>query len=162
MQAVHINCFIKSLNRVFLTMLGCEVRRGTPYLKGHGVSEQHVSGVIGLSGEAAGAVVLSLSEEVAIRAASVMLGYQLDEVGADVCDAVGELTNMVAGAAKAELEEHRLLAGLPNVVTGKGHTITFPSNIIPICVPFETDWGPLSLEVGLTDFAARVTANGGK
>jgi len=34
----------------------------------------------------------------------VLLGSEKDTVDEDVIDAIGELTNMVAGAAKSELE----------------------------------------------------------
>jgi chemotaxis protein CheX len=67
----------------------------------------------------------------------------------DVLDAVGELANMVAGQAKAELEEYELNVSLPNVIIGEGHEICFPSDITTIAVPFDTDFGPLQLEVGL-------------
>ena len=151
MRADYINPFIKSLNRVFRTMLDCEVRRGQPYLKVNGSSEYPISGVIGLSGRSVGTIVLSLSENVAIRAASTMLSCELSNIDADVCDAIGELTNMVAGAAKAELEEYRLSVSLPNIITGRGHDVRFPSTVTPLCVPFETAWGPLLLEVGLVE-----------
>jgi len=107
--------------------------------------------VIGLSGKAIGTVVLSLSKEVAVQAASTMLMAEYTELNDDVIDAVGELTNMVAGAAKAELEQYDLSISLPNVITGKGHEIRFPSNVSPICVLFESQWGDLSLEVGLAE-----------
>ena len=75
----------------------------------------------------------------------LLLGLLLD----DVLDAVGELANMIAGQAKAELEEFDLSVSLPNVVTGKDHVVRFPSKSAPICVPYDTDLGPLLLEVGL-------------
>jgi chemotaxis protein CheX len=78
-----------------------------------------------------------------------------------VCDAIGELTNMVAGSAKAELDEYQLSVSLPNVVTGVDHDIRFPTNVTPLCVPFATHWGPLSLEVGLVEVRDPVAANGG-
>jgi chemotaxis protein CheX len=78
-----------------------------------------------------------------------MLMMEATEINNDVLDAVGELTNMVAGAAKAELEEFQLQVSLPNVVTGDAHEIHFPSNVTPLSISFETDWGPLALEVGL-------------
>ena len=161
MRADYINPFIKSLNRVFQTMLGCEVRRGQPYVKADGSSEYPISGVIGLSGRAVGSVVLSLSSELAIQAASTMLSCEVRAIDADVCDAIGELTNMVAGAAKAELEEYRLSVSLPNVVTGKDHDVRFPSNVTPLCVPFESAWGPLVLEVGLIEVHVPVAAQEG-
>ena len=115
-----------------------------------------VSGVIGLSGRAVGTVVVSLSKEVAIKAASTMLMTDVDEVNADVVDAVGEITNMVAGGAKAQLEQYRLSISLPNVVTGEGHDIRFPSEVHPIRVMFQSDWGPLSIDVGLEEVKAPV------
>ncbi len=149
MRAEYINPFIASLSKAFRTMLDCEVHRGQLMLRGQGQQHYGISGIIGLSGKAVGMVVLSLSDEVAKRATSAMLLCETDEINADVIDAVGELTNMVAGAAKAELAEFDLMVSLPNVVTGEDHAIRFPSNVTPICVPFRTEWGDLVLEVGL-------------
>ena len=149
MRVEYINPFIRSLGHTFQTMLDCEVERGDISLK-HGMAPAyHISGVIGLSGRAVGTVVLSLSEEVALKAASTMLMADMTNVNADVIDAIGELTNMVAGAAKAELEAYELQVSLPNVITGRDHEIRFPSDVTPICVTFNTQWGSLVLEVGL-------------
>jgi chemotaxis protein CheX len=150
MRVEYINPFIVSLQNVFWTMLGCDVHRGAICLKGDSTPRHPVSGVIGLSGNAIGTVVLSLSEVVALKVTSRMLMSETTRIDADVVDAVGELTNMVAGAAKSQLEQFQLMVSLPNVVTGCGHEIRFPSNVTPICVPFTTEWGPLALEVGFT------------
>jgi chemotaxis protein CheX len=149
MKAEFINPFITSLDNAFGTMLNCQVHRGAISLRNGSTPRHEVSGVIGLSGRAVGTVVLSLSKEVALAAASTLLLCETTEINADVVDAVGELTNMVAGGAKAQLEEYQLMVSLPNVVTGPGHEVRFPSNVAPICVPFTTPWGPLALEVGL-------------
>jgi len=150
MRAEYINPFISSLGNAFRTMLDCDVERGQLMLKDDCSPKHEVSGVIGLSGNAVGTVVLSLSAEVAIKSASVMLMYEASEIDADVVDAVGELTNMVAGGAKAKLDEYDLSVSLPSVITGTGHEVRFPSNVTPICVPFTTTWGEMCLEVGLT------------
>ena len=149
MRAEYINPFIASLGRAFRTMLNCEVHRGQLLLKSQQTRHFEISGIIGLSGKAVGMVVLSLSTEVAKKATSAMLLCETDEINADVIDAVGELTNVVAGSAKAELAELDMMVSLPNVITGADHAIRFPSNVTPICVPFTTDWGDLALEVGL-------------
>ncbi|MEQ8789012.1 MAG: chemotaxis protein CheX [Pirellulaceae bacterium] len=149
MRAEYINPFIKALVNTFDTMLGCEVTRGQLVLKENNVALHEISGTIGLSGKAVGTVVVSLSREVALQGASAMLMMEATEIDEDVIDAVGEITNMVAGSAKAELEEYQLSISLPNVITGKNHEIRFPSQVKPICVPFSTPWGELTLEVGL-------------
>jgi chemotaxis protein CheX len=156
MKVEYINPFIASLNNAFQTMLGCAVHRGPLSLKDGIAPKFEISGIIGLSGMAIGTVVLSLSEAVALKAASVMLMSETTRIDADVVDAVGELTNMVAGRAKADLEEYQLSVSLPSVITGRDHTVRFPSNVTPICVPFDTAWGPLALEVGFAPVEAAV------
>jgi chemotaxis protein CheX len=158
MRAEYINPFLTSLKNVLHTMLGCEARRGEIALKPDNRARHYVSGIIGLSGRAVGMVVLSLSEAVALKAASTMLMAEQGQVNDDVLDAVGELTNMIAGRAKAELEEYQLAVSLPSVVTGHGHEIHFPSNVRPISIAFETDWGPLALEVGFAPVHEPVAA----
>ncbi len=148
MRVEYINPFIASLKNTFRTMLGCEAQRGQLAVKNSNHAHHPISGVIGLSGKAVGTVVVSFSREVALRAASTMLMTEATEVNEDVLDAVGELTNMVAGGAKAQLEEFQLMVSLPNVITGQDHEVHFPSNVTPLCIHFQTPWGPLTLEVG--------------
>ncbi|MEM8944793.1 MAG: chemotaxis protein CheX [Planctomycetota bacterium] len=149
MKAEHVNPFLTAVSNTFATMLQCQAQRGDMTLADSCTAKFPVSGVIGLSGKAAGTVVINLSEEVAIKSASAMLMMEMSEMNEDVIDAVGEIANMVAGQAKAELEEYELSVSLPNVITGANHEIRFPSNAKPIAVPFDTDFGPLQLVVGL-------------
>ena len=142
MRAEHINPFLKSVSNTFSTMLQCETRRGEISIADSGGQKFPISGVIGLSGKAVGTVVINLSEEVALKGASAMLMTELTELDADVLDAVGELANMIAGQAKAELEEFDLSVSLPTVVTGDDHEIRFPSDAKPLSVAFDTDFGP--------------------
>ena len=55
-----------------------------------------------------------------------MLASEMTEVNGDVLDAVGELTNIIAGQAKAQLEQYDLRVSLPNVVTGDDHRLHLP------------------------------------
>ena len=130
-------------------MLNCRLERGRPYLK-NGTQPQHeVSGVIGLSGKAQGTVVLGLSREAALGAAEAMLQERPPQINGDVTDAVGELVNIIAGSAKAKLEHLELSLSLPTVITGKNHCVEFPTNVTPICIPFTSPWGDVSVDVGL-------------
>lgn len=157
MQVEHINPFLGGIAHTFSTMLGTDARRGKLTL-GNPVERTYpISGIIGLSGKAVGTVVINVSEELALAAASAMLMEEMTEVNDDVLDAVGELANVVAGQAKVELEEYELSISLPNVVVGAGHSIRFPGTK-PLCVPFESDLGPLRLEVGFETAEAKVAA----
>jgi chemotaxis protein CheX len=151
MKVEYINPFLTSTLSVFATMLRCKLERGTPYVKNGAQPQHEVSGVIGLSGKAQGTVVLGLSREAAISATEVLLQERPAEINGDVTDAVGELVNMIAGSAKAELEHLNMSVGLPTVITGKFHCIEFPRKVTPICIPFNCAWGEITVEVGLCE-----------
>lgn len=151
MNVEFINPFLTSATAAFETMLNCKLDRGTPYVKNCSHPEHEVSGVIGLSGKARGTVVLSLSREAALCITEALLEERPSEINGDVTDAVGELTNIIAGGAKAQLDHLDLSVGLPTVVTGKSHCVEFPKKITPISIPFDCKWGRVTVEVGLTE-----------
>jgi chemotaxis protein CheX len=146
-----INPIVTSTVTVFRTMAGCDVTCGKPFLVGDKRGAHDISGVIGLSGRAIGTVVLSLGEPVALRVTEAMLNELPPEIDSDVIDAVGELTNMIAGSAKAQLEYLKMSLSLPNVVVGHDHKIAFPGDVTPIGVPFDCPWGPLCVQFGLSE-----------
>jgi chemotaxis protein CheX len=149
MNVEYINPFLTSAISVFNTMLGVTLTREEPVLKSSTQPNHEISGIIGLSGNAKGMVVLSMSRDVALNAASKMLGELCRDINADVADAVGELTNMIAGSAKAKIEHLCMSVSLPTVITGKNHCIDFPKNTKPICIPFACDWGSVAVEIGI-------------
>lgn len=66
-------------------------------------------------------------------------------------DAVGELTNMISGQARKELEEKgkKLGAAIPLVITGKNHKLETMTEGPQIAIPFKTNFGSFTIEVGL-------------
>ncbi|HPC75058.1 MAG TPA: chemotaxis protein CheX, partial [Syntrophales bacterium] len=67
----------------------------------------------------------------------------------DIKDAVGEITNMVSGAARKELETLGLniTAAIPTVVAGKDHSISHVLGGPSIIIPFETPQGPFVVDI---------------
>ena len=155
MDVKYINPFIKSAKNVFNTMLETELTRTGVSLKDSASPSHDISAVIGLSGKISGSVVFSISRPVALAVVKKMIDLETDAINADVADAIAELVNMIAGAAKACFPELELSLGLPNVVVGRNHLIMFPGNVRPVCVDFKTVWGAVALEVG---FDVRETA----
>ena len=151
MKAEYINPFLVSTISTFKTMLGCVLTRGTPYITNGSQPVHEVSGVIGLSGKAIGMVVVGLDREAALRATEAMLHERPPEINDDVVDAVGEVANIIAGGAGAQLDYLNLSVSLPSVITGKGHCIQFPSKVTPICIPFESPWGEITVQFGLSE-----------
>ena len=150
MQAEFINPFILSFTHTFQTMLNLSVVRGKLTLTDSMDGLYEVNGVIGLSGRAVGTIVLSFQREVALKAASSLLMCEATELDEDVTDAVGELTNVVAGAAKAKLDAYEMSISLPNVFVGAAIDVRFPSTVTPIIVPFTCEWGSMLMQVGLS------------
>lgn len=149
MNASDIDPFITATTNVFKTALDCEIERRGVLRNESRAPSFEVSGVIGLSGKAAGAVALSVSPPVAFKLVETMLDVRVDEINSDVADAVGELTNMIAGGAKTSLSHYELSLGLPIVFTGRSQSIDFQSSACPWRLLFETPWGPMAVEVGL-------------
>jgi len=153
MNTDYINPFIESTISVFETMLGCSVTRKAISVHDTFAPEYDVTGIIGLSGKASGDIVISFERKLTLLATEALVGEKYDDITDDVIDTVGELTNMIAGNAKSSMEELELTLALPTVIVGKNHTIRFPSRVKPISIPFESEWGNFSIEVGLLQSA---------
>jgi chemotaxis protein CheX len=153
-KAEHINPFLKAAADVFSEMLGCQILRGNVARKTNFQPPLDVSGVIGLSGKASGIVVISLDTEVAILATEALVGKRPAAINQDVLDAVGELTNIIAGRAKADLEHLSMKLVSPTVVTGHNHVLGFAHDGDAISVAYRCRWGNLCVEVGLDEHGA--------
>lgn len=151
MKVEYITPFMSSVTKVFQTMLACELTFRRPYVRDAVQPSRDVSGIIGLTGKAKGTVVLSLEREAALCATEALLGERPPAINSDVIDAIGELTNVVSGNAKAQLEQLALSVSLPTVITGKSHCIEFPRDIKPVVIPCHCDWGYVDLLVGLEE-----------
>lgn len=150
LTAEFVNPILLAVKSVFETMLGCSPKRTKLSLKENMHPRYELSAVIGVTGRAAGTIVLSLSKAAAVNVLERMVGTKTEEINTEVCDAVGELTNMVAGSAKAQLAQLELSISIPNIVSGKEHHVHYPSNVTPLCIIFDSEIGPFAIEVGFS------------
>lgn len=147
----YINPFIEATINTFQTMVNVVPTRDKVFLKGEGEEVYGVSGIIGLGGEATGAVVLNFPEQVAIAAVSKFVGEEATTITSNVVDGVGELTNIIAGDAKNRLVQkgYKFEIGLPKIVTGRSY-ITAQNKSVPcLVVSFASEMGKFCLEVSL-------------
>jgi chemotaxis protein CheX len=152
MNPEYIDSFLTAAVLTFETMLGCELVPLEMFVKQGFQPEHEVNGIIGLSSKKArGTIVLSLSHEAALSASGALLGQRPSEINADVIDAVGELTNIIAGAGKAKLEHLALNLSLPTTIVGNLHFVGFPHNAPSTCIPFRCPWGDVAVEVALVE-----------
>ncbi len=149
MQARDIAPFVRSVNHIFTTMLQVHVETGEPAIKEPYSPCYDVSGIIGLSEEVTGAVVLSFPSDTATRVVELFTGMKLAVDDPDFADAIGELVNMVTGGAKAEFTDRRVSISCPSMVVGAGHRV-FQQKSRPIVeIPCDCECGPFSVLVSM-------------
>ena len=136
----YIKHFIKGCEEVFRDLCSTEIKAGRAFFVTMDEFEKNwdVSGIIGLSGEANGAVALSLKENTAFRITKLLTGKEYTTVDRDVTDAVGEIVNIITGNVKNIFEEkYRIKISMPSIVKGNSHAIVWPSDKTRIiCIPF--------------------------
>ncbi len=94
---------------------------------------------------------LILDEGCILKIVSNMFGEEMQEINHEISDAVGELTNMISGQARQEIEKTgKILQGaIPTVITGKNHKLISMTKGPKIAIPFKTDTGSFTVEVCL-------------
>jgi len=128
---------VNSVRAVFNTMVKVEVTILRPHLKDSPSVTYDVSGIIGLSGDLIGSIVVSFQMDAAAKLVSAFAGMELDPKGADFPDAVGELANMIAGGAK---KAFGVMASItpPNVIIGAGHSVARLTDVPCVVIPCQT------------------------
>ena len=150
MKAVYINPFINAVRRLFKTMMDLPLNIGQPGLNREARPQHDVCGIIDVTGEVNGRVVVSLPETVAARLASALLGDAIQEIDEDVMDAVGEIANMIAGNAKTDFPGGAGAISVPRVVLGR-ESVPYPVATPVIQIPCQTEAGPLHIDVALSE-----------
>lgn len=147
MDPSYIKPFIASIQNVFTTMLQLPVTIKEPFIKTGSGTSYDVSGIIGMSGEVVGSVVLSFPQQTAQRVVALFCGSDLSNSPTDFADAVGELVNMVSGGAKAGFAGKKVSISCPSVVVGPSHIVARQTDAPTIVIPCGTDCGDLAIEV---------------
>ena len=148
MKAAYINPFINAVRRLFKTMTDLPLRVGQPGLNQDAHPHHDVCGIIDLSGDVRGRVVVSMSEPLATTLASELLGDPVAQMSGDCVDAVGEIANMIAGNARTDFPEGSHTISVPRVVIGR-EKVPYSDRIPVISIPCETDKGALYIDIAL-------------
>jgi len=140
---------VLSVRNVFETMLQLPVQVGEPAVKKAGAPTYDVSGIIGMSGEVEGSVVLSFPTTTAERVVSLFAGEDLAHTHTDFADAVGELVNMITGSAKARFKGGQVSITCPSVVVAPSHTVFNRRDVTCVVIPCTCDCGEFAVEVAM-------------
>ncbi|MDQ5985483.1 MAG: hypothetical protein CSYNP_01193 [Syntrophus sp. SKADARSKE-3] len=153
MNAKFITAFLEATETVLKTMAFIEPKAGKAYLNRDNTAKGDVSAIIGMTGTATGSMAISFSGSCILKVVSNMLGEEIREIGPEVKDAVGEITNMVSGVARQKLETQgfNIASAIPTVVSGINHSILHVLAGPSIIIPFETDHGPFVIDICLNE-----------
>ena len=133
--------FIRSTIVILSTMAGITATVGKPYIKKTKIAHGDVSAIVGVTGDKVGSIAVSFTKACATSIVKGMLGDDIQDILQDVQDAVGEMTNMISGQARAGLAEMgiTLQGSTPTVVLGENHLIRHTANAPIIAIPFSTN-----------------------
>jgi chemotaxis protein CheX len=84
-----------------------------------------VTAMVGLAGQLSGVLSVRCSGKAAALMTSKMLGVELDKVGPEMSDALGEVCNMVAGNFKNKIPgvAEGCMLSPPTVITGSDYSL---------------------------------------
>ncbi|MEM1446292.1 MAG: chemotaxis protein CheX [Planctomycetota bacterium] len=151
MSSAYILPFVDSVSNVFETMMQMPVTVGEPAIKPHDTPADNVSGIIGMTGDVDGTVVLGFPTATAERAVAVFTGMELAADHEDFADAIGELVNMISGGAKAKFAGKHANISCPSVVIGAGHSVFGRKDVKCVRIPCECDLGEFYVDVAIRD-----------
>jgi chemotaxis protein CheX len=147
-----VKLVIKDVREIFTTMVGMEDLMHLP-LQVDPVNHfsDSISGMVGLGGACNGLVSIHLPRPLAIKVASSMLAMELEEVNADVRDALGEIANMIAGSFKLHLTNggSNVHLSTPSVITGNEYIISVGNAKDIMTLLFDTDEEWLMVAIAL-------------
>ncbi|MBF0462315.1 MAG: chemotaxis protein CheX [Magnetococcales bacterium] len=153
----HLEEYIlESVKEVFIAFLGIDVIPG-PYVErpdfnDYAPPDTEVTGIILFNGALEGGVHLASPLHFAVKAAGAMLGEAglelANEQEDEVWDALGEITNQIAGGIQtrmsSSLEDISLTA--PNIVIGSNFRVNYSKNLSSVRKFFRTPFGPFFVE----------------
>lgn len=153
MERTLIAYIKKSVENVFATMIDIEIDpHGTVHKKADEdfkmPFEKDLACIMGFAGEITASLISHFDENLANQATAKMLGLDEDPSRADIRDAVGEITNMIAGQVQVSLADtgKKSNISLPIVIAGKNFTTDSLNNKNSFIIDFKTAAGRLLIE----------------
>jgi len=156
MDVSYINPFIESVYEIFESMFRTEPVRGNIHSTTGCLDSELINATISLEGSVSGIIVLALPVSTSLVLVNKLLSMDIAEVDENVLDGVGELTNIVAGAAKSRLpkeDDVPLKLGIPAVFKNVNEAKPLPDAETWVVIPFDSECGAFSIWVALSSVA---------
>jgi chemotaxis protein CheX len=155
LDVAWVNPFITATLSTLKQMAAMDCQRKNLEIRHDARSRGDISGVMVLSGGVEGFVAITCPGPLARKIVSRMLQVEPgEETEEDIMDGIGEVMNMIAGAAKAELVGTKKVfqLNIPNVIIGGPHNLGQPRTGSPVVViTFETEGEELEVLVNMKE-----------
>ena len=140
---------VATTEEIFSSMIFMEISANDPFEHGEQALGCHISAMIGLTGSFSAMLVIHCPETVGLAIAGAMLDMKIEEIDADVKDALGEIANMIAGGLKEKFaaEDINLELSIPTTISGKSYTIASPKRSNRVIIPFNVETGQFFIEM---------------
>ena len=151
LDAELINAFLSAVQTVLVQETGVSAtRESRPGIDRSTTTPYEITAIIGITGDIAGMVMISMPKETALRFYSAVMGEEKTEADSIVASAIAEFTNTVAGTAAIALDDKGLSANIspPVVIHGKGASVS-TLDLPRIAVPLKTGIGPMTVELAI-------------
>lgn len=148
----YLSPFVNNTIQVLKTMAGMDATFKEVYFSNDLRIFGDISGIIGLSGQAEGTVIVTFYWNLARTIIARMVKVDPASINAELIhDGVGELVNMISGTTKTDLvgTPYHFELSLPTVVVGSGHQIGHPDEASIAVLLFEIGQEPFALQVSL-------------
>ena len=157
-ETLFIDELTAATRDVFTTMVFQEVESATP-ITGDGLRRgANVVGTVAFAGKTSGLVVFSSTMDVALIITAAMLGIEPASVNGELPDAIGELTNMIAGSFRTRMAHARgetWAISVPTVTVGSDFHTKYVSDVQRVLCPFRMNTAELFVELIVTRSAGQ-------
>jgi chemotaxis protein CheX len=157
-EAQFVNELLAATRDVFRTMVFHDVETASP-VTGNGIrTGANVVGTVAFAGKTSGLVVFYSSLESAQTITASMLGIEPGSVNGEMPDAIGELTNMIAGSFRTRMAGVRgetWAISIPTVTVGSDFHTKYVSDVQRVLCPFKMGTAELFVELIVTRSAGQ-------
>jgi chemotaxis protein CheX len=135
--------FMGAATAILFTMANLIITPGKFFIKHDRKVLGEITAVMHVTGQRSGTIAVSFSRGGATELAKGMLGHAVENMERDMRDAVGEVTNMISGQARAAMAEAGVVlrTPTPTVMAGEDLEIEYTAQAPIVAIPFTTRAG---------------------
>ncbi len=150
MDAQLVNPFIEGTLHILDTTAQIKVSPRPVFIKKDTAALGDISGLLDISGDITGSAAVTFTQKSILGIVSAMFGEEMTEMNEDINDAVGEISNMIAGHVTTRIGEldRKVKVKFNQVLSGRDHAVEHVENgEYVVAIPFGTTRGKVVIEV---------------